>query len=143
MNTINKDGIELIKRWEGCKLKAYKDTGGVLTIGYGHTKGVKPGDEIDQKEADRLLKKDLKEFEDAVNSVVKVSLSQNQFNALVSLCYNIGARAFEHSTLLKHLNSGDYSRAATQFVRWSYDNGRFIQGLKNRRVDEMNHFYKD
>ncbi len=140
---ISQEGIELIKRWEGLKLQAYLDGGGVATIGYGHTKNVKQGDIITPMQAEAFLKKDLGWAEETIHDVVKVPLTQYQYDALVSLCFNIGAYAFTKSTLVKFLNKMEYDNAATQFVRWSYDNGKMIQGLKNRRLDETQLFLGD
>src|SRR5690606_31719741 len=96
-----------IKQWEGVKLEAYKDTGGVWTIGYGHTSAagdpkVIPGMKITQKQADEILKKDLSKFEQRVENLVKVPLTDNQFAVLVSFDFNTGA--LHKSTLLKKLN---------------------------------------
>ena len=131
---------ELIKRWEGLRLKAYLDTGGVWTIGWGHTKTVKPGMEITVEQAQELFDKDTKWAVNAVNNYVKVPLKQHQFDALVSFTYNVGATAFRKSTLLRELNSGNYQEAAEQFLRWKYDNGEVIRGLLNRRKSEKHYF---
>lgn len=134
MITKNKN---VIKEAEGLRLDAYKDGGGVWTIGYGHTgKEVKAGYAIDMAAAEAYLSLDLQEAEDAVNKYVKVNLTQNQFDALVSLTYNIGATAFKNSTLLKLLNKGQYSDAAEEFPRWNKDNGKVVDGLSNRRLKE-------
>ena len=85
---------------------------------------------------------DVEDTEQAVNKLVKVQLTQNQYNALVSLAYNIGTYAFSKSTLLRKLNVGDYEGAAEQFLRWCYDNGKKVQGLLNRRVLEKELFLK-
>ena len=88
---ISKQGLELIKSFEGCRLKAYQDIGGVWTIGYGHTDNVKSGDIITQKKADELLLKDLERFEKHVNTYVPIyDFNQNQYDALVSFAFNIG-----------------------------------------------------
>lgn len=134
MITKNKS---VIKEAEGLRLEAYKDGGGVWTIGYGHTgKEVKKGLQIDMTAAEAYLTLDLQTAEDAVNKSVKVNLTQNQFDALVSLAYNIGATAFKSSTLVKLLNKGKYDEAAEEFPRWNKDNGKVIDGLTNRRVKE-------
>ena len=117
---ISSKGIELIKRFEGCRLKAYKCPAGVWTIGYGHTNNVRPDDVITQEEAEELLKRDIKVHEDNVKRLVKSSLTQGQFNALVSFEYNIGYGAFANSTLLKLLNAQNYDAAAKQFIRWVF-----------------------
>lgn len=140
MKSISNKGLDLIKSFEGLRLTAYKDGGGVPTIGYGHTRGVQMGDKITKKEADAFLRGDVQDAEAAVNESVQVPLEQSQFDALVSLAFNIGVRAFKNSTLVKRLNSRDYFGAAQQFTRWCYDNGHFVQGLKNRRIAEMKLF---
>ncbi len=143
MSKINQAGLDLIKAWEGLRLDAYRDGGGVLTIGYGHTKNVKAGDRITEGTAEKYLREDLGWAEDAVNSFVSAPLTSNQFSALVSLVFNVGAYAFAKSTLLRKLNAKDYSGSAKKSVRWSYDNGKFIQGLKNRRMAELKLFLED
>lgn len=143
MRKINDAGLNLIKKWEGLRLESYDDGGGVWTIGYGHTDGVKPGQKITEAQAVRFLSEDLSWAESAVEKQVPVDLSDNQFAALVSLVFNIGQTAFSKSTLRKALLKKDYDEAAKQFVRWSYDNGKFIQGLKNRRLEELELFLKE
>lgn len=131
-----KKGIELIKSFEGCRLAAYKCPAGVLTIGYGHTSGVKSGQKITQAQAETLLKTDLAKYENAVNECVTAMLNQNQFDALVSFAYNCGAGALKSSTLLKKLNAGDYSGAAAEFVKWNKASGKVLAGLTKRRTAE-------
>lgn len=140
MQTVNK---QTIKDHEGLKLTAYKDGGGVWTIGYGHTGAdVREGLTIPLSEAERLLTRDLRVAEGHVNRLVQVKLTQNQFDALVSLVYNIGGGAFEASTLLRMLNAGDYEGAASQFPRWNKDNGKVVDGLTNRRAKERELFLR-
>lgn len=139
MNTSQK-GIDLIKAFEGCRLKAYKCPAGIWTIGYGHTSGVKEGQMITFSMAEQFLKQDLKRFETSVNNLVTVAITQNQFDALVSFCYNLGAMALKSSTLLKKLNNGDYNGAAEEFDRWVYANGVKLQGLVRRRRAEKELF---
>ena len=134
---VSEKGIDLIKQFEGCRLAAYKCPGGVLTIGYGHTGiDVSPDLEITQQEAERLLKSDLIIHCNNVEKLVKVPLNQNQFDALVSLEYNIGYGAFKNSTLLKLLNEKKYKEAAEQFERWKYAGGKVLAGLVRRREKE-------
>lgn len=139
--TINDKGLELIKKFEGCKLRAYKDIGGIPTIGYGHT-----GDEvfigkiISQDEAEELLKDDLYHFEYGVQVKLKAPVTDNQFSALVSLAYNIGLGNFYKSTLIKKLNDEDYQGASDEFLRWNRVQGKVIQGLTNRRKAERDLF---
>ncbi|EEV7373656.1 lysozyme [Escherichia coli] len=143
MQTSDK-GIALIKQFEGCKLTAYPDpgTGGApWTIGYGWTqpvdgKLVRPGMTIDQATADRLLKTGLVSYENDVSRLVKVKLSQGQFDALVSFTYNLGFRSLSTSTLLSKLNAGDYAGAADEFPRWNKAGGKVLNGLTRRREAE-------
>lgn len=135
------DGVALITSFEGLELKSYQDSGGVWTIGSGTIRfpnglAVKKGDAITKDQAISYMKYDLEKFERVVNSSVKVKLSQQQFDALVSITYNIGVSAFTNSTLLRMLNNGDYKAAADQFLRWNKDNGVTVKGLTNRRVQE-------
>lgn len=143
MQTSN-EGIALIKGFEGCQLTAYPDpgTGGApWTIGYGWTlpvdgKPVRPGMTIDKATADRLLKTGLVSYENDVQKIVKVKLTQGQFDALVSFAYNIGSRALSTSTLLKKLNAGDIKGAADEFLRWNKAGGKVLNGLTRRREAE-------
>lgn len=128
---------------EGCKLKAYLCPANVLTIGYGHTgSDVKDGMVITQAEAERLLLKDLDKFCAAVHRLVTAKLSDNQFAALVSLCFNIGEGAFGKSTLLKKLNAGDIIGATQEFPKWNKGGGKVLPGLVKRREDEQRLFIK-
>ena len=130
-------GINLIKRFEGLRTAAYKCPAGVWTIGYGHTQTAKPGMVITPLEAEELLKKDLFVYEQAVRQYVKVPLSQNQFDALVSFTFNVGMGAFKSSTLLRLLNQGDSYQAGFQFMRWTMANGKRLPGLVRRREAEQ------
>ena len=138
--SISNKGVNFIKKFESCRLTAYKCQAGVWTIGYGHTKGVKPGQKITKATAEKYLKNDIKEFENVVRKNVKVPISQNQFDALVSFAFNVGANNFKKSTLLKLLNKGDYEGAAKQFDKWVYANGQRSNGLIARRRDERRMF---
>jgi lysozyme len=133
---ITQEGIDLIKRWEGLKLKAYLCPANVWTIGYGHTTNVTPGMEITEEQAEELLRKDLEVFEAVILNNVVVELTEHQFAALVSWAYNVGAGAVRRSTLLKKLNAGDYDSVPAQLARWNRVNGRVVQGLTNRRAAE-------
>ncbi|EBH1518730.1 lysozyme [Salmonella enterica subsp. enterica serovar Pensacola] len=139
---IGLTGLELIKTSEGLSLRMYYNPAGLQTIGYGHL--IKPDEkfncEIKAKEAEYLLKKDLKQAEEIIHSVVTVGLNQNQFDALVALIFNIGSGNFRNSTLLKYLNQGDYSKAADQFLVWDKAGGRKLPGLTHRREVERNIF---
>lgn len=139
--TVSDLGLNLICDFEGLRLNAYDDGVGVWTIGYGTTVypngvRVKRGDTCTVEQAKFYMKYSLTGFESVVNSAVKVSVNQNQFDALVSLTYNIGSGAFEKSTLVKKLNVGDYSGAANQFDVWVNAGGKRLQGLVNRRAKE-------
>ncbi|EDU3845523.1 lysozyme [Salmonella enterica subsp. enterica serovar Essen] len=134
------NGRAFIRAREGVKLAAYQDGGGVWTIGYGHTRGVKQGQVINHEQADEFLDSDLRQVESCISERVTVALNQNQFDALVSFVFNVGRQAFSDSTLLKKLNEGNYRAAADQFTRWVYDNDQFVQGLYNRRVAERDLF---
>lgn len=138
---ISEKGIEFIRCLEGEKLTAYPDVVGIWTIGVGHTgfvdgKPVAKGMSISAEKSKALLIADLKRFESAVNNAVKILLTQNQFDALVSLAFNIGEGAFSRSTLVQKLNVGDVKGAAEQFLVWKNAGGRFSQGLLNRRQKE-------
>ncbi|MDI6804907.1 MAG: lysozyme [Bacteroidota bacterium] len=133
-------GIELIKKFEGLSLVPYKCPGNVLTIGYGHTKTTKPGMKIQVKEADDLLKEDLKYFEEALLKLIKSPITQNQFDAIVCFCFNVGVGNFKRSTLLKFINSPRYYDAADQFLVWNKVGKKESLGLTNRRTAERNLF---
>lgn len=142
MKVVN---VDAIKEHEGLRLVAYLDSVGVWTIGYGDTgPDVVKGLTITKAQAEERLRKRLVEFEGYVNRAVKVKLTQNQFDALVSLVYNIGPTNFNSSTLLRKLNAGDYAGAADQFLVWN--KGRVggklqvIDGLTNRRKKERQLF---
>lgn len=143
------NGKNLIKQREGVRLTAYTDGAGVWTIGVGHTSAaaapvVKAGMTITAKESDEILARDLAVFERAVNDAVKVKLNQNEFDALLSLAFNIGAGAFKNSTLVKRLNAGDRIGAADQFLVWNKItvNGKKqeLKGLTTRRQAERKQF---
>ena len=140
---ISDSGLTLIKAHEGLRLKAYPDpgTGGdPWTIGFGHTKGVKPGDEIDDETATQFLRDDVAWVEDCVNENVSVDLTQNQFDALCSFVFNVGCGAFKGSTLCRLLNAGNYEGARTQFARWDKAAGNVLPGLTRRRREEAELF---
>lgn len=139
---ISQDGINLIKHYEGLRTKAYLDSVGVATIGYGHTKGVKLGMIITETKAEELLKQDLEYFENKVLDLVKVNLLQNQFDALVSFVFNVGEGNLKKSTLLKKLNNTIYFRTeelvsiADEFLKWNKAGGKVLPGLTKRRIAE-------
>ncbi len=139
MRTSQK-GIDFIKSFEGLRLKSYDDGVGVQTIGYGSTRGIAKGMTITQEQAERMLKNDIARFEPEIEKLVKVPLSQNQWDALMSFTYNLGATNLASSTLLKLLNAGDYARAAEQFGRWNRAGGKEFSGLARRRAAEQKIF---
>ena len=129
-------GVDLIKGFEGLRLAAYQDSAGVWTIGYGHTAGVQPGDRITTAEAEQLLRQDTAWAQQAVRDLVRVPLSQGQFDALTSFTFNLGAGALESSTLLRKLNAGDTAGAQAEFGRWIHADGQVLPGLVRRRAAE-------
>lgn len=138
---VSPQGVDLICGFEGLELKAYDDGVGVCTIGYGttiypHGKAVQYGDTCTIEQAKNYMQYDLRRFEQAVTAAVNVPLNQNQFDALLSLSYNIGIGAFKNSTLLKLLNASDYHAASDQFDVWIKAGGKTVQGLVNRRAVE-------
>ena len=146
--SLSDNGMKLLEQFEGLRLEAYLDSANIYTIGFGSIRypngnKVKLGDKITKAQAKEYKLHDLKEFESTVNTSVKVPLTQNQYDALVSLSYNIGSGAFKNSTLLKKLNSGDYKGAAEQFLLWNKVNSKKVQGLVNRREAERNLFLSE
>jgi lysozyme len=143
----NKAGIDLLKRFEGFSSAAYKCPAGIPTIGFGFTKGVKMGDSITPENAEIRLKAELLEYERCVNETVFRDLTDNQFAALVCLCYNIGCRNFKDSSLVKNLNLGmNLFDCSIGFLKWNKIrvNGNLVEsnGLKNRRTAERELFLK-
>lgn len=145
---ISPDGLELIKRHEGLRLKAYRCPAGVWTIGYGHTRGVKRGMVIAKVHAERFLQEDVVEVEGGVNFLVKVPVAQKQFDALASFAFNTGLdidkdkipEGLGDSTLLRKLNAGDYLGAADEFPKWVYSKRVKQPGLVARRAEEREMF---
>ena len=149
--TYSERGLELTRTFEGCRFRAYRDGGGVWTIGYGHTRGVREGQECDMPQAVAWLRQDVLEAIGIVQRLVKVELNQNQFDALVDFAFNVGEGrpatptskkidGLSTSTLLRLLNVGDYAGAAAQFERWNKDNGVVVPGLTRRRLAEKKLF---
>jgi lysozyme len=136
-------GLALIKRFESLRLAAYRDTGGIWTIGYGHTKDVAPGDGITETEAESLLKQDVAAAESAVASHIAIPLRQSQFDALVSFVFNVGAARFAASTLRRRINSGDHLDVPAELCRWRFDNGVPLLGLIRRRLAEAALYLED
>lgn len=145
----SQNSLELIKKWEGFDFNAYLNPVGIWAIGYGTTeypdgKIVKQGDKINIDQAEYFLKYKADILGDEVNKLVRVDLTQNQFDALVSFCYNVGIGTLKYSTLLEKLNQEDYQGAANEFPKWNkfMVNGvkTILPGLVDRRDDEKNLF---
>lgn len=138
----SRNGFELIKRYEGCRLTAYKCPAGVLTVGYGHTgTDVVAGMVITQQQADELLQKDVRWAEDAVNRE-KLNINQNQFDALVSFVFNLGAGNFRSSSLLKMIRINPLSlNIRTEFEKWCKAKGSTLPGLALRRKHEADLYF--
>ncbi|MCA3247389.1 MAG: lysozyme [Azospirillum sp.] len=139
---IGKAGLKLLKEFEGCKLTAYRDVAGVWTIGYGHTRTAREGMRITQAEADRLLRADLDTFEAVVWDACIEVPNRNQFDAMVSLAFNVGAAGFRKSTVLRLHNRGNFVGAAKAFAMWNKarnaETGKLepFAGLTRRRAAE-------
>jgi len=159
---ISSNGINFIKNEECkkdaegkiiCPLQAYPATPqeekeGIYTIGYGNTfysdgKKVKKSDKITQQQADELFANTIHEFESKLQPMLTMPLTQNQYDAIVSLVYNIGLSAFVNSTILKDLHAGNYNKAAMDFTSWIYQHGKVLHGLVDRRNRERALFYED
>lgn len=134
------NGYAFVKKREGFRPTAYRDAGGVLTIGYGHTRNVVAGDTCTIAQGEAYLAEDGAVAAGCINRLVTISLTQNQFDALWSLTFNIGPEAFEGSTLLQKLNQRDFAMAATEFTRWNKSGGRRLAGLLDRRLAEQTLF---
>ena len=136
MKTSN-NGIDMIKAFEGLRLRAYKCAAGVWTIGYGHTAGVREGQTITEEDAESLLQDDLRAFEVGVSSLVTVFIHQHQFDALVSFAYNLGVNSLKKSTLLKEINGRSGADAIrAEWVKWCRAGGKVVPGLQRRRLQE-------
>lgn len=142
--TYSQNCIDMIKQFEGCVLSTYQCTSGVNTIGYGTTrindKPVPLNFKITEETALELLIEDVKKITKHILDLVKVKLTQNQLDALISFTYNVGIGAFERSTLLRLLNTGDYSGASNQLLRWTKSSGIEREGLVIRRNKEKELF---
>lgn len=136
MLKLSEAGLTLIKQFEGLKLEAYQDVVGIWTIGYGHTKDVKPGQIITSQKADELLLQDVASTEVGVRKLVPPSCGHNQFSALVCFAYNVGLGNLSKSTLLKKLLAKDVSGAAEEFLKWNKAGKKEVAGLTRRRVAE-------
>jgi lysozyme len=130
--------LALTEQFEGCRLTAYQDVAGVWTIGYGHTgPEVSTGLTITKDQAAQLLQNDVASAAACVNQAVALALNQDEFDALVDFVFNIGRGAFQGSTMLRDLNSGDFADAAEQFDKWDHAGGKVVAGLLRRRQAEQ------
>ncbi len=145
---VSNKGLELIKEFEGFSANAYLCPAKIPTIGYGNTfwedgRKVRIGEQISKSKALELLEFVAnKDFADKIFPFIEVSISQNQFDAMVSLAYNIGVGAFSNSTLLKRVNAKDFLGAANEFLKWDKSNGKPLLGLTRRRQREKELFLK-
>lgn len=142
---LSQKGVDFIKSHEALRLKAYQDSKGKWTIGWGHTKGVKPGDVITRAQAEQFIRDDFAWVERTLNADLvtgrdKPLVTQNEFDALCSLVFNIGSQAYLDSTVRRKIKQGDKMAAARAFKMWVYSDHKFIQGLANRRADEVRLF---
>ena len=133
---ISEDGLELIKKFEGCETTAYQDSVGVWTIGFGHTKGVEEGQTCSIEDAESMLADEMDEYEGYINNMVKVDLQQHEFDALVAWVYNLGPTNLGESTMLKVLNGGQFDRVPDEMNRWTRAGGEILEGLVRRRQAE-------
>lgn len=136
------EGLALVKEFEGLRLKAYKCPANVWTIGYGHTSAagspeVNPGMEITKEEAEEILRRDMVQYENGVKKLVKVELTQGQFDALVDFAYNAGVGALAKSTLLKRVNEERFDDVPAEFMKWTKGGGKELPGLVRRRRAEV------
>jgi GH24 family phage-related lysozyme (muramidase) len=137
---INTAGLKLIKDSEELRLIPYQDSVGIWTVGWGHTKNVKPTENISVEKAVEYLDLDLSEFETGVDHLLEISVNENQFSALVSFAFNCGLHALAQSTLLKFVNQGDFNLAANEFERWNKAGFQVLEGLSIRRLKEKSLF---
>ena len=133
---ISEDGLELIKKFEGCETTAYRDSVGVWTIGFGHTKGVEEGQTCSIEDAESMLADEMDEYEGYINNMVKVDLQQHEFDSLVAWVYNLGPTNLGESTMLKVLNGGQFDRVPDEMNRWTRAGGKILEGLVRRRQAE-------
>ena len=137
------DAYELIKQFEGLRLEAYLCPAGIWTIGYGHTSGVSPNSFITIQEADEYLHRDVASVEMQLNKL-NLSLSQCQWDAIVSFVFNVGIGNFKASTLLAKIRiNPDDNSIMDEFLRWVYANGKVMRGLQKRRLTEMKLYFSD
>lgn len=129
--------VDLIKKFEGCKLTAYPDVGGIWTIGYGHTADVKQDDTCTQDQAESWLLQNLQEACDCILGGLDSMLSQNELDAICCFAYNVGCANFHHSTMRLYLSRGQYQLASAEFPKWDHVNGKVVNGLLARRMAEQ------
>jgi lysozyme len=138
--SYSQQGLALTEKFEGCRLSAYQDSVGVWTIGYGHTKGVKEGATCTLEEAQQWLQEDVEMAVKDVNQHLEVDVNQGEFDAMVDFTFNLGCGAFNGSTLLRLVNSGDLANAANEFEKWDHAGGKVVAGLLRRRLAEKEEF---
>lgn len=143
---ISDNGLKLLQQFEGFRAKAYQCSAGIWTIGWGHTSAaglpkVYKGMTTDKAGALAMLKRDLVQYEQAVIKNVKCSLTQNEFDALVSFCYNVGVHGFAASSVVRYLNTGRKDQVGAGFAMWVKAGGKTVKGLVNRRAAETKLFY--
>lgn len=137
----SRNALDLIKKFEGCKLESYKDSGGVWTVGWGTTgPGIVEGLTVTQGVADAMLLGHIREIALDITPLVKLIPNQNQFDAIICLTYNIGVGAFKASTLLKCLLTRQFDKVAEEFLKWNHVHGKVVAGLTARRQAERSLF---
>lgn len=139
---MSAEGLATVKEFEGLRLKAYKCPAAVWTIGYGHTSAagvpiVNADLQITKDDAEEILKRDMVQYEDGVKKLVKVAITQGQFDALVDFAYNAGVGALQKSTLLKKVNAGKFDEVPAEFMKWTKGGGKELPGLVRRRRAEV------
>lgn len=132
----NESGLEIIRTFEGLRLKAYRCPAGVLTIGYGHTGNVYEGQECTREDAEQWLREDAAIAAQGVKSLFSAPLTSDQFSALCSFVFNVGSHILQKSTIRKKINSLQYLSAADEFPRWNKSRGKVLPGLIARREAE-------
>lgn len=141
--TYSQNGLHLTELFEGDILTAYRDQRDLWTIGFGHTAGVHPGMTITREEAAQFLAEDIRTAADCVNQLVTIRLTQPQFDSLVDFVFNVGITSFRRCTLLKEINAGNFTEAATQFKSWDHCGGVVNAGLLRRRMAEAAEFSEE
>jgi lysozyme len=133
-------GLKITEGFEGISLSSYQDGGGVWTIGYGHTLGVKAGDTCTQEQAKAWLLQDVQNAANEVNTHVTTPINQEEFDALTDFVFNLGNGNFQNSSLLRDINSGNFANAAADFEKWNKVAGQVCAGIMRRRVAEAAEF---